>query len=65
MPQAVSGTLLTTDVPTRVFILSLEDCNEFLLQDLDEKTLLVKPEYVSEIYQRLAERASENTAEGK
>lgn len=62
MPSAISGTLITTDVATHVYILNLEDSQQFLIQDLDETHLLIKPEYVAHIKDCLEYRAKENTA---
>ena len=47
MVSAVHGTLLECDIPTRVFILHLNDeqipSERFVIQDLDETHLLVQP----------------------
>ena len=47
MVSAVHGTLLECDIPTRVFILHLNDeqipSERFVIQDLDETHLPVQP----------------------
>ena len=47
MVSAVHGTLLECDIPTKVFILHLNDeqlpSERFVIQDLDETHLLVQP----------------------
>ena len=50
MVSAVHGTLIECDVPTKVFILHLNDeqppSERFVIQDLDETQLLVQPHRV-------------------
>ena len=50
MVSAVHGTLIECDVPTKVFILHLNDeqlpSERFVIQDLDETHLLVQPHRV-------------------
>jgi TFIIH basal transcription factor complex TTD-A subunit len=47
MVSAVHGSLLECDIPTKVFILHLNDeqlpSERFVIQDLDETHLLVQP----------------------
>ena len=50
MVSAVHGTLLECDIPTKVFILHLNDeqlpSERFVIQDLDDTHLLVQPDKV-------------------
>ena len=48
------GTLITCDVPTRELILHLNETHNFLLQELDEKTLLIDGSFSAMVQAELA-----------
>mmetsp|Transcript_26830 Transcript_26830/g.83503 ORF Transcript_26830/g.83503 Transcript_26830/m.83503 type:complete len:80 (-) Transcript_26830:70-309(-) len=52
--QARGGTLVTCDVPTREFILHLNERHNFLLERLDDATLLIDSAFAELVQQELA-----------
>ncbi|EFJ46079.1 hypothetical protein VOLCADRAFT_62960 [Volvox carteri f. nagariensis] len=69
MVSAKKGTLLRSDVPTKVYIVHLnsqykaEGKKEFIIADLDERTLLINPAYLDEIRAALKKYSDELTFE--
>lgn len=56
--------MLCSDVPTKVFITSLNDQRErsekFILEDLDSKHVFVQPTIIEELESRLKEFQNQN-----
>eukprot|EP00884_Botryococcus_braunii_P004250 jgi/Botrbrau1/13826/Bobra.0056s0068.1 len=65
MVSALQGVLLECDVPTKVFILSLNEARQnkdrFVIEDLDETRLFVQPTVIEWLESRLKEFHEENT----
>ena len=53
-PDFSRGTLIQCDGPTREFVLHLNETHNFLLQELDEKTLLIDESFSAMVQAELA-----------
>ncbi|KAF8458129.1 RNA polymerase II transcription factor B subunit 5 [Terfezia claveryi] len=61
MPRAVKGVLVECDPSIKAIILKIDgDHNDFIIEDLDDNTLLVKETKIPELKRRL-ERMLEDT----
>lgn len=62
MPQAVQGVLISCDVPTKEYILWLNDnrSSSFVIEDLDESHLFVLESALGHIRKKLEELYEEN-----
>lgn len=65
MVHVMRGTLIETDVPTKVLILFFnEQCSpqdRFVIAELDERSLFVQPRAVKFLQEKLREYHSKNT----
>ncbi|KAK9895380.1 nucleotide excision repair, TFIIH, subunit [Cystobasidium minutum MCA 4210] len=61
MVRAIKGVLITTDPPVKQLILSMNEEQNFLIQDLDETHLLVSADSVEMIKEQLEEELEKNT----
>lgn len=65
MVSAIKGVLLECDIPTKVFVVNLNENlpvnDKFIIQDLDETRLFVQPRIVDWLELKLKEFQDSNT----